>query len=158
MKLLFICTHNRCRSILSESITNSIADKKLIAASAGSAPQGDVHPLTIKYLSEKGFNTAGLNSKSWYEFEHYKPDVVLTMCDSAAKETCPVWFSDSLQVNWALEDPSKNSADNTKQKDAFFKTMDIIERRIQAVLDINTSQLSDTELKQAFVDIAARIH
>ena len=82
MKLLFICTHNRCRSILSEAIANHIGGDKLTAASAGSSPQGEVHPLTLKYLSEKGIDTSNLNSQSWHDFEDFKPDVVLTMCDS----------------------------------------------------------------------------
>jgi len=158
MKLLFICTHNRCRSILSEAIANHIGGDKLTAASAGSSPQGEVHPLTLKYLSEKGIDTSNLNSQSWHDFEDFKPDVVLTMCDNAAKETCPVWFGDLLQINWALTDPSKNSDDEKKQKEAFYQTIDIIERRIKAVLEVETSKLSKQELKNEFLDIAKRIN
>ena len=158
MKLLFICTHNRCRSILGEAITKSIGNNNLIAASAGSSPQGEVHPMTIKYLQEKGIDTDELSSQSWHDFEGFEPDVVLTMCDNAAKETCPVWFKDSLQVNWALEDPSKNSDNERLQKDAFYKTMDIIERRIKAVLELQTHDLSKAQLKNEFVAIAEQIH
>jgi len=158
MKLLFICTHNRCRSILGEAIARSVGSESLTAASAGSSPQGEVHPMTIKYLQEKGISTDELSSQSWHDFEGFEPDVVLTMCDNAAKETCPVWFEDSLQVNWALEDPSKNGDDERLQKDAFYKTMDIIERRIKAVLELQTHDLSRAQLKQEFATIAEQIH
>jgi len=158
MKLLFICTHNRCRSILGEAITKHLGGTNLIAASAGSSPQGEVHPLTLKYLNEKGVDTENLKSQSWHDFETYKPDVVLTMCDNAAKETCPVWFDESIQVNWALQDPSKNSTNEQQQKDAFYNTMDIVERRIQAVLKLDHDALSPEKLKTAFTNIAQQIN
>ena len=158
MKLLFICTHNRCRSILSEAITKHIGGTELIAASAGSSPQGEVHPLTIEYLTEKGVSTNALQSQSWHDFEAFEPDVVLTMCDNAAKETCPVWFNNSIQVNWALEDPSKNNDDEKQQKDAFYNTMDIIERRIEAVLELDHKTLNPDQLKTAFNEIAQQIN
>lgn len=158
MKLLFICTHNRCRSILGEAIANHIGGSTISAASAGSAPQGEVHPLTIKYLAEKGIATNELNSQSWHDFENYEADIVLTMCDNAAKEVCPIWFNDALQINWALPDPSKNNSDEQAQKDAFYHTMDVIEGRIKALLSLNTSTLSASELDAELQSIANRIH
>lgn len=158
MKLLFICTHNRCRSILGEAITKNLAGDRLSVASAGSSPQGEVHPLTIKYLNEKGISTNGLNSQSWNDFETYEPDVVLTMCDNAANEACPIWINSSIQVNWALKDPSKDNKDEQGQKDAFYNTMDIIERRIKAVLKLNLQNLSQTQIKEQFASIAEQIH
>ncbi len=158
MKLLFICTHNRCRSILGEAITKNLAGDRLTVASAGSSPQGEVHPLTIKYLNEKGISTDDLISQSWNDFESYEPDVVLTMCDNAANEACPVWFNSSIQINWALKDPSKDNKDEQDQKDAFYNTMDIIERRIKAVLKLNLQNLSQTQIKEQFASIAEQIH
>ena len=157
MKLLFICTHNRCRSILGEAIARHIGGDNIIAASAGSAPQGEVHPLSLKYLSEKGISVDGLQSQSWHEFENFEPDVVLTMCDNAAKEVCPVWFDESIQVNWALKDPSTDSSNEERQRDAFYKTMEIIELRIRALLEIHTEHLSNTQLESEFSRIAANI-
>ena len=90
MKILYICTHNRCRSILSEAITNHASQGVIEAKSAGSQPVGEVHPLSIKYLAQSGIATSGLTSQSWDEFEAFAPDVVVTVCDSAAGETCPV--------------------------------------------------------------------
>ena len=94
MKLLFICTHNRCRSILSEAITNQRARGILTAASAGSAPVDAVHPLTLRFLQERGYDTAGLASQSWVDLEAFEPDRVITVCDTAAGEACPLWMSD----------------------------------------------------------------
>ena len=154
MKLLFICTHNRCRSILSEAIANHIGKSQITAASAGSAPEGQVHPLSLKYLAEKGIKTDNLNSQSWHDFEDFAPDIVLTMCDNAAKEVCPIWFNDSVQVNWALPDPSKNNSDEKAQKDAFYQTMDVIERRINVLLTLDINKLSANELKAELNSIA----
>jgi len=75
MKLLFICTHNRCRSILAEAITRHKAEGKIIAASAGSSPQGEVHPLSLRYLGEHGVSIDGLRSQSWDEFETFLPEL-----------------------------------------------------------------------------------
>ena len=87
MKVLYICTHNRCRSILSEAITNHVAGDVITAKSAGSQPAGEVHPLSLKYLNEAGIPTEGLQSQSWDEFEAFAPDLVITVCDSAAGES-----------------------------------------------------------------------
>ena len=78
LKILYICTHNRCRSILSEAITNQFAAGSLEAKSAGSQPCGEVHPLSIKYLEEENINVGGLQSQSWDEFEQFAPDLVIT--------------------------------------------------------------------------------
>ena len=107
MKILYICTHNRCRSILSEAITNHFASDHIQAKSAGSQPAGEVHPLSLRYLNEAGISTEGLQSQSWDDFEYFKPDVVITVCDSAAGEACPVWFGQSIKMHWGLADPSK---------------------------------------------------
>jgi arsenate reductase len=144
---LFICTHNRCRSILGEAIANHLAKGKIIAYSAGSQPAGKVHPLSIKYLQARGIATAGLKSQSWDEFESVEPDVVITVCDSAAKETCPVWFGNCVKVHWGLPDPSKLQGSEEEIQNAFFAVMDTIESRIRKVLALNLDEMSDSELQ-----------
>ena len=138
MKILFICTHNRCRSILAEAITNYIGQPQIKAASAGSSPQGEVHPLSLQYLSAHEIPAEDLKSQSWHDFENYHPDAAITLCDSAANETCPVWFGDVVQVHWGLDDPSKlagNNASNKNQAAAFNNTIDILQRRVQRLLE-----------------------
>lgn len=136
MKILFICTHNRCRSILSEAIANKRGAGRLVAKSAGSSPAGEVHPLSIRYLDEAGYPTVGLRSRSWDDFEDFAPDVVITVCNSAAKEACPVWFGNNLKVHWGLVDPSKVEGSDADKAAAFRGTIREIERRIDALLAI----------------------
>lgn len=153
-KFLFICTHNRCRSILSEAITNHLANGKIIAYSAGSQPAGQVHPLSIKYLNERGVPTDGLKSQSWDDFESIEPDVVITVCDSAANEQCPVWFGNCVKVHWGLPDPSKMKGSEEEIKSVFFKVMDTIEARVRKVLELKLNNMSDSELQIRLNDIA----
>lgn len=158
MKLLFICTHNRCRSILAEAITNHVANGKITAMSAGSSPEGAVHPLSLHYLNEHQIQTDGLESQSWDEFEHFAPDAILTMCDSAAAETCPIWFDNSVQVHWGLQDPSRTNGGPAEQRASFKRTIHIIEQRIQRLLENDISVLKGAELKQKLESIAAQVH
>lgn len=136
MKILYICTHNRCRSILSEAITNHYGDGLLNARSAGSQPVGQVHPLSIKYLNQVGIATDQLKSQSWDEMHSFAPDVVITVCDNAAKESCPVWFGHSLQVHWGLSDPSKLSGDDALIENAFLQTIQTIKERVIELKEI----------------------
>lgn len=147
MKVLYICTHNRCRSILSEAITNHVAGDRMEAKSAGSQPVGEVHPLSIKYLQEAGISVDGLQSQSWDEFEAFSPDLVVTVCDSAAGESCPVWFGKSVKVHWGLADPSKLDGSEEEKADAFRQTIDIISKRVTQLADVKFS--STEELREA---------
>ncbi|MFQ3245533.1 MAG: arsenate reductase [Arenicella sp.] len=157
MKLLFICTHNRCRSILAEAIVRHISDATIIAKSAGSSPQGEVHPLTLKYLNEHKISTHGLCSQSWAQFEDYNPDAILTLCDSAAQESCPVWFEQSVQVHWGLTDPSKEVVDEDRQRALFDSTISLLERRIRALLEVGQASLAGDGLRSRLNQIAAQI-
>ena len=156
MKILFICTHNRCRSILSEAITNNIGAGVIEARSAGSQPVGEVHPLSVKYLEETGYNTDGLRSQSWDEFESFNADLVITVCDSAAGETCPVWFGKSVKAHWGLSDPSKISGSDEEIKAAFLACIEIIENRAKALVNIATHCDNPDELRAALKELGAR--
>lgn len=151
MKILYICTHNRCRSILSEAITNHLAKGKLQAFSAGSQPAGQVHPLSLKYLAEKGISTERLKSQSWDDFELEQPDIVVTVCDSAAAEACPVWLGDTVKIHWGLPDPSKLQGSEQEVRDAFYTVINTIEQRVQKLLDLDLEPLTKTE-RQALLD------
>ena len=141
MKLLFICTHNRCRSILAEAVCNHLSEGGLVARSAGSQPVGEVHPLSLKYLVEAGISTQGLCSQSWNDHESWQPDVVITVCNSAAGEQCPVWFGDSLRVHWGLADPSRLEGTEEEIAEAFRATIKTISDRIQTLLDADVDTL-----------------
>ena len=156
LKILYICTHNRCRSILSEAITNQLGRGKIVAKSAGSQPVGEVHPLSIKYLDEAGIDTNGLSSQSWDEFEAFAPDVVITVCDSAAAETCPLWFGNGAKVHWALQDPSKMSGSEAQIADAFRATIDEITQRVQALLALDIDAVSEADLSASLRTLGAK--
>ncbi len=143
MKILYVCTHNRCRSILSEAITNHRAGDLLVARSAGSQPAGEVHPLSLRYLAEAGIPTEGLYSKSWDQMADFEPDLVLTLCDAAAGESCPVWMGRALKLHWGLADPSRVEGDEDTVAEAFRRTIAIIGRRVEQLAAV-AGQRRDT--------------
>lgn len=155
MKILYICTHNRCRSILSEAITNHVAGGYITAKSAGSQPCGEVHPLSIKYLQEANISTQGLQSQSWDEFESFQPDVVVTVCDSAAGEACPVWFGKTIKVHWGLSDPSKLDGTEEEKADAFRACIAEITERVEKLSQLAKQSLSSDELKAELAKLGA---
>ncbi len=146
MKILFICTHNRCRSILAEAICNQYSTN-LLARSAGSSPVGKVHPLSIQYLSQYNIPTSGLCSQSWDEHENFAPNIVITVCDKAAGEQCPVWFGDAVKIHWGLADPSaiKTSEDDIEK--AFINTITTLRNRIETINSWQLKSLSSEQLK-----------
>jgi arsenate reductase len=156
MKILYICTHNRCRSILSEAITNHFASDHIQAKSAGSQPAGEVHPLSLRYLNEASIPTDGLQSQSWDEFEDFKPDVVITVCDSAAGEACPVWFGQSIKVHWGLADPSKLEGSEEEIATAFRDCIEEIKHRVSQLQGIAVQSLEREQLKNALNQLGAQ--
>ena len=156
MKILYICTHNRCRSILSEAITNHLGAGKIVAKSAGSQPAGEVHPLSIRYLQEAGIATTGLTSQSWDEFEDFAPDIVITVCDSAAGEACPAWFGQAVKVHWGLPDPSKLQGSEADIAQAFRDTITEISSRTEALLGLDFATLDQTALTSALAELGTK--
>ena len=155
MKLLFICTHNRCRSILGEAIANFEGKGLITAKSAGSQPSGQVHPLTLHYLELHGFSTDGLRSKSWDELEDFNPDYAITVCDSAAREACPLWMGKAKKIHWGLADPSRLAGEETKIVDEAFsriiRTLAARIGKISAMLEMGIATDSEemqTQLKR----------
>lgn len=155
MKILYICTHNRCRSILSEAITNHLAGEVITAKSAGSQPAGMVHPLSVKYLAEAGIPVEDLQSQSWDDFEQFKPDVVITVCDSAAGETCPVWFGQSIKVHWGLKDPSKLEGTEEQVATAFKQCIAEISLRVEKLMTLAEKKLDGQALKAELAKLGA---
>ena len=138
-RLLFICTHNRCRSILCESIARKLGEGRIESASAGSAPAGAVYPGSIAALERHGYPTEGLISESWQDKAAFAPTMVITVCDSAAGESCPLWMGDTPRRHWGLADPSKLN-DPGAQAEAFEAVIGDIEARIKALLTDNNNE------------------
>jgi arsenate reductase len=150
--VLFLCTGNSARSILAEALTNHlpVASGKLRAFSAGSRPKGEVHPQALALLQQQGIPTAGLRSKSWDEFAAAGApplDFVLTLCDDAAAEQCPVWPGQPMTAHWGIPDPAAVS-DGAEQRQAFRDALLILRRRIELFASLPLEKLSGLALRQ----------
>jgi arsenate reductase len=133
MNILFLCTGNSCRSILSEATFNHVAPPGMRALSAGSQPTGWLHPRAVALLERKGIGTQGCTSKSWDALP-VTPDIVVTVCSSAAGETCPAYLGPVLRTHWGLDDPSHAMGTDEEIEAAFERTHAIIRARIDAFL------------------------
>lgn len=147
MRVLFMCTANSCRSILCEAMFNHLAPAGFQAVSAGSFPKGQVLPRSLSTLQQHGIAIDGLHSKGNEAFEDSPPDIVITACDKAAGETCPVYFGPALKAHWGLEDPSEVQGDEAAIDVAFHATLMRIGERCQAFLDLPFHSLSREQLK-----------
>ena len=147
MRVLFMCTANSCRSILSEAMFNHLAPAGFQAVSAGSFPKGQVLPRSLSTLQKHGIAIDGLYSKGNDAFANNPPDIVITVCDKAAGETCPVYLGPALKTHWGLEDPSEVQGDEAAIDVAFQATLMRIGQRCQAFLDLPFDSLSREQLK-----------
>ncbi len=152
-KILVLCTGNSCRSIMFEAAINHYAGDKFEAFSAGSFPAGYVHPLAIKTLQKHGISTTNLRSKSWGEFKNERFDIVITVCDNAANESCPLFLGNFIKVHLGLEDPAKFTGSSEEVEAEFERIFSIIEKRIKALSGVDLS-LSKEELISKFNKIA----
>lgn len=148
MRVLFMCTANSCRSILSEAMFNHLAPAGFEAVSAGSFPKGQVLPRSLTTLQAAGISIAGLSSKGNEAFEDNPPDIVITVCDKAAGEVCPVYFGPALKAHWGLEDPSDVVGDERTIDAAFRATLARIETRCRAFLALPFAELDRDALKR----------
>ncbi|MFV3370616.1 arsenate reductase ArsC [Pseudomonas sp. NY15435] len=155
MRVLFMCTANSCRSILSEALFNHLAPEGFEAISSGSFPRGQVLPRSLTTLQQAGISIEGLSSKGNDAFEGNPPDIVITVCDKAAGETCPVYFGPALKSHWGLEDPSDVVGDEAAVDAAFRATLARIESRCRAFFDLPFDTLGRDELKRELDRIGA---
>ncbi|WP_121495717.1 arsenate reductase ArsC [Pseudomonas aeruginosa] len=148
MRVLFMCTANSCRSILSEALFNHLAPEGFEAVSSGSFPKGQVLPRSLITLQQAGISIEGLSSKGNDAFEGNPPDIVITVCDKAAGEACPVYFGPALKSHWGLEDPSDVVGDEASIDAAFRATLARIELRCRAFFVLPFATLGRDELKR----------
>lgn len=148
MNILVLCTGNSARSVLLESILNHRSAGRIRAFSAGSKPVGRVHPQALALLAAKGLDTAGLRSKSWDEFTGpgaVPMDMVITVCGSAAGETCPVWPGAPIRAHWGVEDPA--AAPDATRDAAFAKAWRLLSDRADAFLAIPVETMTRADLQ-----------
>jgi arsenate reductase len=150
MNVLFLCTGNSCRSILGEATFNHLAPAGWRAMSAGSKPTGQVHPRSIALLRREGMSTDGCYSKSWDKLPA-TPDIVITVCASAAGETCPAYLGPVLRTHWGVDDPAHATGTDAEIDAAFQHANRVLRARIEAffALPLETLAADKAALKAA---------
>jgi len=141
MQVLFLCTGNSCRSILAEATFNHLAPAGWSAMSAGSKPAGAVHPRSLALLAREAIPAAGCHSKSWDQLPA-TPDIVVTVCGSAAGETCPAYLGPVLRTHWGVEDPAHASGTEAEIDAAFMHAYRVLRMRIEALLALPPATLA----------------
>ena len=160
--VLILCTHNSARSVLGEGMINALAarlGRDVRGFSAGSAPSGRINPLALEALGNAGVATSALRSKSWDEFT--APDapemrIVITVCDSAAKEACPYWPGSPVRMHWGYPDPSHAPGGDEGRRQAFELTRQAIGYRMLQLLQLPLETMDNAELQRALTTIAQR--
>jgi arsenate reductase (thioredoxin) len=140
MNVLILCTGNSCRSILGEATFNHLAPAGWHAISAGSKPAGYVHPRSLALLEREGISTAGYHSKSWDNLP-VTPDIVITVCGSAASETCPAYLGPVMRAHWGVEDPAHATGTDEEIDAAFMKAYRILRHRIETFFALPLEEL-----------------
>ncbi|WP_296752917.1 arsenate reductase ArsC [Thiobacillus sp.] len=154
--VLFLCTGNSARSILAESLLNVLGKGRFRAFSAGSHPGGRVNPFALELLEKNHFPTGELRSKSWDEFAQPAApqlDFVITVCDNAAGEVCPVWPGQPVTAHWGIPDPAAVGGSDEARRHAFVDAMNHLQRRISMFVSLPFHTLDGMRLQQAVREI-----
>jgi len=159
LNVLFLCTHNSARSILAEALLNHIGGGRFKAFSAGSSPRDNQqpNPLGLQALQSVGIATTGLRSKSWDEFAAPgapQMDLIITVCDNAAGEVCPIWPGHPATAHWGYADPSEVQGSEAQRLEAFRQTLLAIKRRIELLVNLPPERLDRLVLERSARDLA----
>jgi arsenate reductase (thioredoxin) len=149
--VLFLCTGNSARSIMAEVLLNRAGQGKFRAFSAGSHPKGHVHPYALDLLRRLNFDVSGLRSKAWTEFAGAgapRLDFVFTVCDHAARETCPVWPGQPMTAHWGVPDPAAATGNEAEIRFAFADTFRMLSNRINIFVSLPMRSLDSLSLQQ----------
>jgi arsenate reductase len=145
-KILVLCTGNSCRSIMAEALLNHYGAGRIAAVSAGSRPTGHVHPMSLATLKAHGINAQGYSSKSWDVFQAQPMDIVITVCDNAAGESCPLFLNAPVKAHWGVPDPAHIPGTEAQQQAGFDRVYAMLERRVLALLRLPLETLEKAEL------------
>jgi protein-tyrosine-phosphatase len=161
LNVLFLCTHNSARSILAEATLNHIGKGRFKAFSAGSSPRENQrpNPLALRVLRDAGVSTDSLTSKSWDVFAGPQAphmDLIITVCDNAAGEMCPVWPGHPASAHWGYPDPSEVEGSEEQRHEAFRKTVHAIRRRLDALVNLPPDKLDRLKLQQTARELASK--
>jgi arsenate reductase len=157
LNVLFLCTHNSGRSIMAEALLNHVGKGRFKAFSAGSNPVEAPHPLALGALQRAGVSIEGLNSKSWDVFGKFDAphmDLVITVCDDAAGMVCPIWPGPPAVAHWGMPDPSSSDVAEVDREEAFRKSLHLIARRLDLLVNLPIERLTKLTLEQHVLEIA----
>jgi arsenate reductase (thioredoxin) len=156
LNVLFLCTGNSARSIMAESILNAMGGGRFKAYSAGSQATGRVNPIALDLLTRNRLPVAGLRSKSWDEFVvegaprfHF----VFTVCDQAARESCPVWPGQPMTAHWGVPDPAAVRGSEEEQRKGFVTAYTVLSRRLSLFINLPIEKLDRLALQGKLEDI-----
>jgi arsenate reductase len=134
LNILIVCTGNSCRSVMGEALLNHLGRGRIKAFSAGSNPIGRINTGALATLARHGLPTEGYKSQSWDEFEDQPMDIVITVCDNAAGETCPLYLTDAVRAHWGVSDPGHVEGSEEEKIAAFEQTFRTLELRVNKML------------------------
>ena len=144
--VLVLCTGNSCRSVMGEALVNALGHGRFKGYSAGSKPIGRINAGALATLKRHGLNTEGYSSKSMDAFMDQPIDILISVCDSAGKEPCPVFLGSAIRAHWGVKDPGHFDGSPEEVIAAFDATFDILKRRVEALVDLPIHSMSKDEL------------
>jgi protein-tyrosine-phosphatase len=150
LNILFLCTGNSARSSMAESILNQLGSDRFRAFSAGSHPKGHIHPLALRLLQQLNYTTVGLRSKSWEEFtgtDAPELNLVITVCDHAAAQACPVWAGQPTSSHWSIPDPAAVKGVEENRIQAFESAYELLLAKITSLVQLPIRSLSTSALE-----------
>lgn len=154
--VLFLCTGNTARSIMAEALLNAMGKGRFRAYSAGSYPKGEVHPLTLELIKKNNLPADDLRSKSWDEVAQPgapKMDFVVTVCDNAAGEVCPIWPGQPMRAHWGVPDPATAEGSEEARRKAFFAAFSQLSNRISFFVNLPLTKLDNMSLQKKLAEI-----
>ena len=153
LKILVLCTGNSCRSVMAEGLLNHYGEDKIFAFSAGSFPTGNVHPMSLATLKRHSMNDKGYRSKSWDEFIDQPIDILITVCDNAAGEVCPIFPGKPIKTHWGVPDPAHYQGTPAEIEVEFDRIFAMLDHRVKAFLRLPLEQMDKDELQQKLNEI-----
>lgn len=148
LNILVLCTGNSARSIMAEALINVYGEGHLRAYSAGSKPVGRVNPFAIERISKIGYPVSALSSKSWNDFTGAKSpvmDIIITVCDNAANEVCPMWPGTPLKLHWGFADPAAISGSDMEKQQAFEQCCNLIQQKVEKLVALSLHKHTRSE-------------
>ena len=157
LNVLFLCTHNSARSILSEGLLNHLGQGRFLGFSAGSQASGKVNPFALRALEDWHISVEGLRSKNWDEFalpDAPKMDFIITVCDNAAGEVCPIWPGQPIAAHWGVPDPAAVQGSEEERRAAFRDALVTLRRRVELLIALPIEKLDRIARERGVREIA----